>query len=1198
MNKDNVFTRYNFIVNGEFTLGLDGWTVNDRQKVTRQSGLWQGVTVGYMNAVNLGEGEQTIILAERPRPTPGRADYKLMFHYEAIQGAAGTLRIDRVGGPVDLELIPSREADSEPIPEPGEELQDLNLVPYQYKDPITVNPEEKNVTFTLMSPDNGGPGRPGAVRLAFMRVELHLEPLQLQGHTIDEEPQPVGETLRLCFGATHALELQPEDDSVWNATRAGLLVNGEIVDPENVLTVSPPGGTVQAIERPWCITCDRINDDREIERTLDVRSEYTAELYSLKTLCGHFQLDVIALKEAAYYPVIALSQGVELRVRVRSHYTEMPLAGREVTWTLKGATPADDIVLHRHFSDAEGEASFLWEPHTAGAFEIEASVDSYYKKEQARRVFPVRALQEDPWLSATFSLDGSGREWIWGGDTGYPCRGAMHEVILAFAQGHALADAELKLQWKSEYTPGGLGMTFAPELDSSNPVVGQGGKWKMTCGNRVDSLFNFEVRCSRLLESSPLQELHLAHNSLKLGEVKQPSRFPVVGGVLVPLQIQVLSTVPGVGAVTGVDVAWKLSDEPDQTLPTGSEGWSQYEFNPEEEGSFSVSAKFASPYEGPEVEHSFELKVLPENPLASLTKVTMAGKEAGTVGLLCFRNSESVELRVDPVGSTLLGEEFYLNVAGYAAADLAFEFVPPLNIPCKMIKEGLSWQVSSSSETSARFLLSVCHAQLPAYDLPGRLLSTTLEHEGTILFDDAGVDVASTVFPCLGAEHVLRFEPAHDSLLLGLNVAAKRVDPWGQALNVKLTPVEPQALQSDGLNWSLDARDSTESGTLALAFELPQANFTFPPIAMSLGHNRIEITESRAPTFDPIVGQTLPLEIKSQSFYTRESMPGLEVSFLHGDDCTNVATLNTGWAKFFFEATEPGNVTVVATVPSPYDGADAPSFVFNITVLAVAAASNRSMALPTPIPLAGSSLMALPQKTSIRDLEIVEVREPEFDPVVGESVWIAVRVRSSSTQRAASGAQVTFTAEQSPVSVITDGEGWAGFAYKAEQARDVEVIATLLNVEDEPETAPTHSFRFKSLAASGWEGARIQLNNEVPKIWGVSTLFPRITQAHTIRLIVDGPDNPLLGREICLGLKGHSSPEVLGVTTQPALGQSRVLTADGLSWQCNGTFSGAYNLQLAASRLLKQSPLNAISLGPMPPGELPADSIVRTGDQS
>ncbi|WP_336355297.1 hypothetical protein [Pseudomonas granadensis] len=241
--------------------------------------------------------------------------------------------------------------------------------------------------------------------------------------------------------------------------------------------------------------------------------------------------------------------------------------------------------------------------------------------------------------------------------------------------------------------------------------------------------------------------------------------------------------------------------------------------------------------------------------------------------------------------------------------------------------------------------------------------------------------------------------------------------------------------------------------------------------------------------------------------------------------------------------------------------------------------------------------MALPKKTIIRDLEIAEVREPGFDPVVGERVWIALRVRSASTQRVASDVEVTFNAGQSPVNVITDGEGWAFFVYEAEQARDVEVIATLLSVEGEPGTAPSHSFRFKSLAASGWEGAMIQLNDEVSEIWGVPTLFPRITQAHTIRLMVDDPGSPLLGREICLGLKGNSSPEVLGITTQPALGESRILTAEGLIWHCNGTCRGAYNLQLEASRLLKQSPLNAISLGPVPPGGLPADTVFRAGEQ-
>jgi hypothetical protein len=53
-----------------------------------------------------------------------------------------------------------------------------------------------------------------------------------------------------------------------------------------------------------------------------------------------------------------------------------------------------------------------------------------------------------------------------------------------------------------------------------------------------------------------------------------------------------------------------------------------------------------------------------------------------------------------------------------------------------------------------------------------------------------------------------------------------------------------------------------------------------------------------------------------------------------------------------------------------------------------------------------------------------------------------------------------------------------------------------------------------------------------------------------------------------------------------------------LSWQCTGTIGGAYALQLAASRLLDQSPVNAMSLGAFTPTTgLPAGIVYRVGEQ-
>ncbi|MCF5701587.1 hypothetical protein GIV24_08625 [Pseudomonas syringae] len=145
-------------------------------------------------------------------------------------------------------------------------------------------------------------------------------------------------------------------------------------------------------------------------------------------------------------------------------------------------------------------------------------------------------------------------------------------------------------------------------------------------------------------------------------------------------------------------------------------------------------------------------------------------------------------------------------------------------------------------------------------------------------------------------------------------------------------------------------------------------------------------------------------------------------------------------------------------------------------------------------------------------------------------------------------------------------------------------MLAMLDNSDEPlNPARSHLFRFTSLNANVWDDALIQLNDVGKTVWGEKTLFPRTQQVHTILLSVDNVTSHLLNRDICLGLKGYSTPQELGLTSvQPALGTYRRLTSAGLSWQCTGTIGGAYALQLEASRLLKQSPLNPMSLGPAP----------------
>jgi hypothetical protein len=505
-------------------------------------------------------------------------------------------------------------------------------------------------------------------------------------------------------------------------------------------------------------------------------------------------------------------------------------------------------------------------------------------------------------------------------------------VTLAFPSSHALADTDLALHWTGDDTPEDLGVTFQPELDDLTPIVGQGLTWNMVCENRRNSRFEFSVRCSKLLERSPLQMLELAHNWLVLGETKQSSRFPAVGGAPLQLGIQILSAVSDVGSASDVEVVWCIDGE-QRTLPTGEGGWCEYPFEPVEEGTFTVTAAATSHYDDQTVEYPFTVTVLGEEPWSQLVTVTLGGRESGSVGLVCFRDVP-VDLRVELVGEAMLDEEIYLDLI--SDADLSFTF-DPQETRCQLTRDGLSWKVNSTSEISARFQLRVHHDELEPFELPGLLLSQTLEGEGTLTFDERTLDHGSTAYPCLGAaEHKLRFTPKPDSPLNSLQVAAKWADASSNALEVRLDPevgVE-QPLVSGGVEWGLDCSASVTAGELGLSLDFNQVALTYPPVPMLLGHNRAEIADVHEASFDPEVGQSVTLWLKAKSHYTEQAVADVVVSFMHGGTSTPILTERDGWAKFDYFAIQPGEDSVIATVQSPYDEPDAfPSHTFEINVI-------------------------------------------------------------------------------------------------------------------------------------------------------------------------------------------------------------------------------------------------------------------------
>lgn len=1049
MSEQSITANQNFIENGAFLESLEGtWTINDRTKATIATEQWNGASIRHLRLVNEGTAEQIIQLADLPRPTTGRAVYRVGFWYQATQGAVCEVVITPgLGGEQKHELAPSLtdESISESEPEEPKEL----FLQYRSYD-VELESEETRVTVKFTSPINAQPGLPRGLRVTWVTFELCLEDLQLRSWSLEGKDYMPTDSLRLPWGAKDSnafkFVLKPEAGSVWNGTNVGLLVDERTEDPEKIISTSPGLGVEQSIDEQWLISCED-GEGEDNERVMHVRSRYTAELYVINVLLGNYRLDVVAVLEAAYYPVIDLDQSVRLTVRVQSHYTQKPMTARWVTWRLG----ADE--LHGELSDEHGESSLFFKPDEAGLLNIVASVDSHYYKEEAKCTLKVLALQEDPWLEVKFGLDAnsvSPRPYRpWGEKEGYPNRGSIHSINMEVLVSNPIYGTDIAMFWLNDPdSPDGLGVAMEPELGLVRDLNASNLGWKMTFGNKKNGQFGLYLKCSKLLEASPVNVMKLAHNWLKKGSMKEASRFPSEGGPSVPLQFQVLPGVETVPEVRGVPVEWKLEETSDHKQ-TGEEGRSDHFFEPEKEGAFTVTATALSRYDDQTITHKFLIRVLKKNPWPSLTELTMNEQVVGNTELVCLREEEGV-LRLKLVGDSLEGQAIYLAFPE-GQEDVGLAFCPLMAERRQLTEAGLEWDVTSSIAISASFQLKVCCDMLDPWTVPCLLVSSVLEDEGSLQLDEQQFVGTNGAFPCLGGKHDLLFLPNPGSPLLGKQVTLKRGGQSSEELGDILTPEGPQTVESSGVKWTVDCTNSVISGDFSQAPDFADLSLTYQSISMSLGHNRLDIVEPREATIDPVVGESVRLGVKVLSHYTQQSESGLEVFF----NDAGAQTRADGWALCDYSAEEAGPHEVSVIPRSPYYGDQYPE--------------------PT---------------------------------------------------------QLTF----------------------------------------------------ETLATDPWLDAIFQLDDGLSDMWGKNTGFPRRGKTHTVKLILNAPNSPLIGREVSLAWTG-TSPAELGITvSDAALGVARVLTKDGLSWRlaCGDIKNGSFALHLVASRLLKKSPANAMSLGSTP----------------
>ncbi|MDL5593182.1 hypothetical protein QS468_10745 [Bacillus subtilis] len=893
---------HNFLENGDFTNDLAPWETNDLGSVNHNIDKWNGNDVHLMVAKNLGEGWQGIVLPDKPRPKADKAVYWLHFLYEVtglLPGAHGTVRITGAeSGQTNLELVNSLRVATE------EEPQDVYL--NKWEEELKLVESETQLEVRVMSPSNGGIG-PGAVRFTRAEVLLLLEDLALSSLKVDEVTQVPGE-ICLCIGGTQEVEFSVEDGNAWDGTEAGLV---PIADTEDLLRAVPAMEQEQFIDDTWQLSCKDTGTDAQVTATLAIRSKYTAELYELKVVCGHFWLDVIAVEEPWFFPVIDLAQSVNLIVQVVSHFTRMPLAHRKVTFKLGGT------VLLEQDSNADGKVSLSWLPTTSGNHEIKASVESYYRPDEALYTFRIHAIQSDPWKSFKFQLDEL-PEVSWGSGTTYLNRGASHVMKATFAD-HVLDETLLTMESQGDETPGDVGITITPEVQ---PVVGGEVKLNAVCENRRNGKVPLLFKCSKLLLASPLRELDLGHHRVSIVDPKVLTKFPVVGGPRVRLSARIESQVPGVGGVQNVTTYWSDNGEPETIEPTGPGGNLQTSFEPGPEGDSEVILRVANPYDGVDGRHVYKFTVFGESPWARLAKVTLDGREQGRVGLICFRNAEAVPLKIEPIENLLVGEFISIKVSAEDGRDLEFHAEPDLTTPRQVTEDGLIYRVRSTSPIGSFFQLRVLHhsedpdSGLPPNDLEGRLLSAKLSEEGKLKFDVRPLAPGESIPACLGALHSLQFTPFEQSPMVGLAMSATLQE--GDDLGMKLTAKDNEPVPISGKEWELDARASTESGEQGIVLTLDEAGFRYPPVDLRLAHNRI-VAQADGPDVDLEVGQSTRLYLMARSYYTNAPVSTLPVTFDNAGDVKTELTDVSGEARYLFTATAPGTFAVTATAESPYD---------------------------------------------------------------------------------------------------------------------------------------------------------------------------------------------------------------------------------------------------------------------------------------
>lgn len=244
---------------------------------------------------------------------------------------------------------------------------------------------------------------------------------------------------------------------------------------------------------------------------------------------------------------------------------------------------------------------------------------------------------------------------------------------------------------------------------------------------------------------------------------------------------------------------------------------------------------------------------------------------------------------------------------------------------------------------------------------------------------------------------------------------------------------------------------------------------------------------------------------------------------------------------------------------------------------------NGEFSLGLELPQLGLTATANDMALGHNKLRIEALHEPTVDPIVGDdSTWMWLQVVSTFTREPVAQVPVRWTAQESPLTVQTDTDGWSGFVFTPQSASEHDIEAMVLSPYDGREEK--RSMTVKAIETDPWKGLMVSFDGQPAEPWGEKTYFPRRKGQHQFDLKVapDDDDSLLFERYLALGMMG-TGPAGLSMTFSPvSLGESRLFSDLGLEFTFNvgDLRDGSFSLCLSASKLARLSPANAMSVGP------------------